>query len=341
MTTKWEYIDLHHTSFTSTLPGNVVHLSLQVKTVKGMHTIHRDAWGGHSQHFRKWGTQATKNELEKFKSQWNAFVRGTTQGRRRRNRRKKYSSYPHSVDQSPLTPTWRDRQNMPWVFKGVVAPPPTAAPSPTWTAVVEPLADMAQLSAGMLPLGRAHTSGPKELTPPTPLVEKQEEKGHGEEVPEPIPSTVVGLKTSPISLCEDIPALVDNSPQVEMPMALSFERRKEELEQGREERKLQTLGLEKEKRELQQKILEMDIKIEKLESIPLDQFNNLENIGPPIKEEKVVRFTEHPTSPPAPREEEAMDLTPEAECPGTPHPSPLDPEVDVIESECILQKKKT
>ena len=98
VTTKLEYIDLHHTSFTSTLPGDVVHLSLQVKTVKGMHTIHRDAWSGHSQHFRKWGTQitltaATRNKLEKFKSQWNAFVRGTTQGRGRRNRGKKYSSY--------------------------------------------------------------------------------------------------------------------------------------------------------------------------------------------------------------------------------------------------------
>ena len=337
VTTKWEYIDLHHTSFTSTLPGDVVHLSLQVKTVKGMHTIHKDAWGGHSQHFRKWGTQitptaATRNKLEKFKSQWNAFVRGTTQGRGRRNRGKKYSSYPPSMDQSPLTPTWRDRQNMPWVFKGVVAPPPTAAPSPTWTAVAEPLADMAQLSAGMLPLGTGHTPAPKELSPPTHVDERQPEVGKGEEAPRPIPFAVAGLKTSPISSCEDIPALVDSSPLDEMPLDLSVDQKKEEQEQAREERKLQTLSLEKEKRELQQKILEMDIKIEKRESIPLEQFKNIGNIGPPIKEEKVVRFTEPPTSPPAPREEEAMDLTPEAECPDTPHPPPLDPEVDVIES---------
>ena len=337
VTTKWEYIDLHHTSFTSTLPGDVVHLSLQVKTVKGMHTIHKDAWGGHSQHFRKWGTQitpttATRYKLEKFKSQWNAFVRGSTQGRGRRNRGKKYSSYPPSMDPSPLTPTWRDRQNMPWVFKGVVAPPPTAAPSPTWTAVAEPLADMAQLSAGMLPLGRGHTPGPKELTPPTPLDEGQAEVGKGEEAPRPIPFAVARLKTSPISSCEDIPALVDNSPVDEMPLDLSVDQKKEELEQAREERKLQTLSMEKEKRELQQRILEMDIKIEKLESISLEQFKNIGNIGPPIKEEKVVRFTEPPTSPPAPREEEAMDLSPEAEHPGTPHPPPLDPEVDVIES---------
>ena len=76
----------------------------------------------------------------------------------------------------------------------------------------------------------------------------------------------------------------------------------------------------------------MDIKIEKLESIPLEQFKNIGNMGPPIKEEKVVRFTEPPTLPPDPREEEAMDLAPEAECTGTPHPPPLDPEVDVIES---------
>ena len=220
---------------------------------------------------------------------------------------------------------------MPWVFKGVVPPPPTAAPSPNWTAVAEPLADMAQLSVGMLPLGRGYTLGPKEPTPSTPLEEEQAEVGEGEEAPKPAPY-VVGLKTSPISSCEDIPALVDNSPVDEMPLVLSVDEKKEELEQAREERKLQTLSLEKEKKELQQKILEMDIKIEKLESIPLEQFKNIGNIGPPIKEEKVVRFTEPPTSPPAPREEEAMDLTPEAECPGTPHPPPLDPEVDVIES---------
>ena len=216
-----------------------------------MHTIHKDAWGGHSQHFRKWGTQitptaATRNKLEKFKSQWNAFVRGSTQGRGRRNRGKKYSSYPPSVDQSPLTPTWRDRHNMPWVFKGVVPPPPTAAPSPTWTAVAEPLADMAQLSAGMLPLGRGYTPGPKEPTPSTPLEEEQAEVGEGEEAPKPAPY-VVGLKTSPISSCEDIPALVDNSPVDEMLLNLSVDQKKEELEQAREERKLQTLSLEKEK----------------------------------------------------------------------------------------------
>ena len=76
----------------------------------------------------------------------------------------------------------------------------------------------------------------------------------------------------------------------------------------------------------------MDIKIEKLESIPLEQFNNIGNIGPPIKEDKTVRFEEPPASPPAPREEEAMDLTPEEEDPGTPPPPPLDAAVDVIES---------
>ena len=304
VTTKWEYIDLNHTSFTSTLPGDVVHLSLQVKTVKGMHTIHRDAWGGHSQHFRKWGTQitptvATRNKLEKFKSQWNAFVRGSSQGRGRRNRGKKYSSYPPSIDQNTLTPTWRDRHNMPWVFKGIVPPPPTAPPSPTWTAVAEPLVNMAQLSVGMLPLGRGPIPGPKEPTPSTYLEEKQAEVGEGEEAPKPAPY-VVGLKTSPISSCEDIPALVDNSPEDEMPLDLSVDQKKEEPEKAREERKLQTLSLEKEKKELQQKILERDIKIEKLESIPLEQFKNIGNIGTPIKEEKVVRFTEPPHHPQTP-----------------------------------------
>ena len=299
-----------------------------------MHTIHKDAWGGHSQHFRKWGTQitptaATRNKLEKFKSQWNAFVRGSTQARGRRNRGKKYSSYPPSMDQSPLTPTWRDRYNMPWVFKGVVPSPPTAPLSPTWTAVAEPLADTAQLSVGMLPLGKGHSPGPEEPTPSAPLDEEQAEVG--EEAPKPAPY-VVGLKTSPISSCEDIPVLVDNSPEDEMHLDLSVDQKKEELEKAREERKLQTLSLEKEKKEHQQKILEMDIKIEKLESIPLEQFKNIGNIGPPIKEEKVVRFTEPPTSPPDPREEEAMDLAPEAECTGTPHPPLLDPEVDVVES---------
>ena len=85
--------------------------------------------------------------------------------KRKKKQGKEVFKLPPSLDQSPLTPTWRDRYNIPWVFKGVVAPPLTAAPSPTWTAVAEPLADMAQLSAGMLPLGRGHTPGPKEQTP--------------------------------------------------------------------------------------------------------------------------------------------------------------------------------
>ena len=307
-----------------------------------MHTIHRDAWGGHSQHFRKWGTQitptaATRNKLDKFKAQWNTYVRGTTLGRGSRTRERRYISHIPPVEQHPLPPPRKERQHLPWFFKGAVPPPPATIPAPAWSGIgqqlelYKPLADMAQLSAGLLPLGRRPTPGPDGKRSPTPRKEE-------ENIPKIPPLAVGGLKTSPISSCEDIPAWEDSNPQEPLevdedrPLDLSPSKKKDDLERAKEKRKLQTLGLEQEKQELQKKILEMDIKIEKLESIPLEQFNNIGNIGPPIKEDKTVRFEEPPASPPAPREEEAMDLTPKEEDPGTPPPPPLDAAVDVIES---------
>ena len=140
VSTKWEYLDLNHTAFTSTLPGDVVQISLQVKTVKGMYTVHHDAWGGHTQHFKKWGSQitptaATRNKVEKFKSQWNAYVRSTSvpRGNRQRGPRRVVTQVP-PVDPPTLHQPRKERKQPPWVFKKAAATStaPHACPHLDW-----------------------------------------------------------------------------------------------------------------------------------------------------------------------------------------------------------------
>ena len=104
-----------------------------------------------------------------------------------------------------------------------------------------------------------------------------------------------------------------------------YQTQRRQLEEIRREQTQKAMVLEEEKKELQDKLLEMDIKIEKLESIPLEQFNALGNIAPPpVKEERMVRFQEPPTSP-GDREEEGMDVLPYVPSP------PQEPEVKIQE----------
>ena len=364
VSTDWRYIDLHHSEFSSQLPGDVVQLSLQVKTVRGMHTINRDAWGGHSHQFKKWGSQltpnsTTRNKVEKFKSQWNQFVRGTEHAKEGKDRKREQPPAQRShVDHNRMLQNWRQKSNMPWMFKAILDPPAHVAPTPTWSPVAAPLSSMAQLSAGMLPLtGSTYSFGSEEPSAATGCaVPKQEPQV---EVLVPVPSTSFGPPTSPISSCGSVPELIENTDKDESPMDLScstekkdwreaerkrleeaqaleeeYTTQRRQFEEIRREQTQKAKVLEKEKQELQDKLLEMDIKIEKLESIPLDQFNALGNIAPPpVKEEKMVRFQEPPTSP-GDREEEGMDVLPYVPSP------PQEPEVKIQEGRPVSSEEE-
>ena len=341
VSTRWEYVDLNQTNFTADLPGDVVQLSLQVKTVRGMYTMNRDAWGGHSQRFREWDTQitptpATRKQVEKFKHQWNQYTKGTPFGRRPQGRR--ISTPRPNPHHNKIVEKSRERRNLPWLFREVIAPPVSLAPVPTWSPVAGPLSSMAQLSHGMLPL---YSPG-KSTTPSSEGVGEDRSAKIKEEpvepVENPLQSTSRGPQVSPISSCEDIPALI-SSPEAppEGPLDLSYKESQEEIRKIKELRKIKEETLEvaknllEEKKKLQDQLLEMDIKIEKLESISPEQFRNMGNILPPpqSKEEKVVRFSEPPTSP---RSEEEMEVEPHNPTPQAAQSPPQDPEVEVVNS---------
>ena len=89
------------------LPHDVVELNLQVKTTQGMHQIRRDAWGGHSHSFKKWGSQIqptppSRNKITKFKEQWKIY-----QGELAR--RANAESIPKNQGLSPLPPEEEDQ----------------------------------------------------------------------------------------------------------------------------------------------------------------------------------------------------------------------------------------
>ena len=84
--TLWEYIDYDNTLLKTFLPGDVVQISVQVKTTRGMHNIKRDAWGGHSHNFKIQiqiqPTGSTKAKIVKFKKQWQDFQQERLRDRR-------------------------------------------------------------------------------------------------------------------------------------------------------------------------------------------------------------------------------------------------------------------
>ena len=340
VSTRWEYVDINQTNFTADLPGDVVQLSLQVKTVRGMYTMNRDAWGGHSQHFRKWGTQitptpSTRKQVEKFRHQWNQYTKGTPFGGRPQGR--KISTPRPNLHHNRMVEKSRERKNLPWLFREVMAPSASFAPAPTWSPVAGPLASMAQLSHGMLPL----SSPGKSTTPSSEGVgEARCAKMKDEPVEpkeSPLPSTSRGPQVSPISSCEDIPALMSSTEAPpEGPLDLSYQESQEEIRKIKELRKIkeETLRVAKnleEEKKLQGQLLEMDIKIEKLESISPEQFRSMGNIMPPPqpKEEKVVRFSEPPTSP---RSEEEMEVELHNPAPQAAQSPPQEPQVEVVDS---------
>ena len=136
VTSNWEYTTYNHTHFEADLPGDVVEVTLQVKTVRGMHKIKKDAWGAHQHSYKIWGSQIAPNptttkQIKRFQTQWREYQQRRDQQARRRS--------GYSFSHPPLDIT------TPQVLKkrGYQTPSPVA----------EPLSSMALLSAGMLPLG--------------------------------------------------------------------------------------------------------------------------------------------------------------------------------------------
>ena len=84
-----ELLALDHTHFAADLPGDVVMVTLQVKTTRGFHKIKKDTWGSHQHTYQKWGSQITPNptttkQIKKFNSQWREYQHRRDLATRRR-----------------------------------------------------------------------------------------------------------------------------------------------------------------------------------------------------------------------------------------------------------------
>ena len=209
--TLWEYVDQNRTTLRAFLPGDVVQLSLQVKTTQGMHNIRRDAWGGHSHSFKKWGSQiqptgSTRAKISKFREQWHQYQTQLAEQVNAANRR---PTTPPGRRQGPgqLRVNPAPRQ-FPYFLRRVLAGHPSTIPVHTPTPVAEPLSQMAQLAAGMLPLQQP---GNKAITQPRPGTPRPQRMDPTPIEITPTPSrcsSIPPLHTSPISSDDEVPPLV-------------------------------------------------------------------------------------------------------------------------------------
>ena len=235
VSTSWQFINLHETSYKATLPGDVVEVNLQVKTTRGFHKVKRDAWGAHTHSYQRWGTQiqptsTTARQISKFQKQWIEYLerstkqqaterdpRVTQQGRGTRLPRAYTFQMPGNNSRSPWIVWQAERGNQPL--------PRSNSPQPS--PVAEPLSHMAQLAAGMLPLRKSTQHSPAQpsaalgapLTPaPTGLASPPMTLPPSETNPldlsckqEATPE-LPAIKTSPItSDGEDVPDLVEDT----------------------------------------------------------------------------------------------------------------------------------
>ena len=257
-------------------------MTLQVKTVRGLHKIKKDAWGAHQHSYQKWGSQIAPNptttkQIRRFQAQWREYQQRRDQQARRRS--------GYSFSHPPLDNT------TPQVLKkrGNLTPSPVA----------EPLSNMALLSAGMLPLGprkqpsaamgrtymsdtpsmaststASSASTPQTMDIPTPpllldLRMKKEEDNQGTHTGPEVPPIVI----CPVSSEEDnIPEMIPEETKV-----------KEEPSE------------------------ELTPQIVRVESITEEEYNQREPRTDTPRPQH-VKFTEAPASPPPQdRKEEEMD----------------------------------
>ena len=234
VSTSWQYQNLHETTYKATLPGDVVEVNLQIKTTRGFHKVKRDAWGAHIHSYQRWGTQiqptpTTARQISRFQKQWAEYLQRST--RQAALERDPKMTQPCSGERIPRAYTFQvpgTNTRTPWIVrqaeKGSLPPPRRASPQPS--PVAEPLSHMAQLAAGMLPLGKPNQQYPAPSSawhaPPTtaaarpvtprmtlPPSENNPLDLSCKEQPRPEAPTV---KTSPITSDEEsVPDMVDET----------------------------------------------------------------------------------------------------------------------------------
>ena len=194
-----------------------------------MHQIRRDAWGGHSHSFKRWGSQiqptgSTRNKIAKFREQWRIYqgelARRANAGASPQSRR------PTSTTSSKRGPgqfrVHPNTQQMPQFLGRVLSGHPSTIPfrepsteEPTPSPVAEPLSQMALLAAGMLPLGRSSRPGTPMPSLRGPAPSRQGTPLPSTEGQTPIVITptssrsnsTYALHTSPISSDDEVPPL--------------------------------------------------------------------------------------------------------------------------------------
>ena len=226
--TMWEDTEEDKSLLRAYLPHDVVELSLQVKTTQGMHQIRRDAWGGHSLSFKKWGSQiqptsSTRNKISNFRKQWTfcqgEVTRRANAGASTQSRPVSSTSRRRGPGQFRVNPNTRQMpQFLGRVLSGQISTMPYREPpieEHTPSPVAEPLSQMALLAAGMLPLGRQSRQGTPIPTLRGPAPTREGTPMPSVEGPTPIvitptssrSSSTYALHTSPISSDDEIPPL--------------------------------------------------------------------------------------------------------------------------------------
>ena len=306
VSTSWQYINLHETSYKATLPGDVVEVNLQVKTTRGFHKVKRDAWGAHTHSYQRWGTQiqptpTTARQISKFQKQWAEYLQRST--RQTALERDPKMTQPCSGGRIPRAYTFQmpgTNTRTPWIVRqaerGILPPPRRASPQPS--PVAEPLSHMAQLAAGMLPLGKPNQQDP---APPSSALGAP-------------PATAA---TRPVTPPMTLPPSENN------PLDLSYR------EQARPEAPtIKTSPITSDEEsvpDLVEETTSFSPVIRKVETISVTEYNNMTSEE---KDGKHVRFQEPPTSPsPQGCEEEEMEIQEAAPVKQDP---PKEPEVLVI-----------
>ena len=305
VSTSWQYINLHETSYKATLPGDVVEVNLQVKTTRGFHKVKRDAWGAHTHSYQRWGTQiqptpTTARQISKFQKQWAEYLQRST--RQTALERDPKMTQPCSGGRIPRAYTFQmpgTNTRTPWIVRqaerGILPPPRRASPQPS--PVAEPLSHMAQLAAGMLPLVKPNQ---QDLAPSSALGAP--------------PATAT---TRPVTPPMTLPPSENN------PLDLSYR------QQARPEAPtIKTSPITSDEEsvpDLVEETTSFSPVIRKVESISVTEYNNMTSEE---TDGKHVRFQEPPTSPsPQGCEEEEMEIQEAAPVKQDP---PKEPEVLVI-----------
>ena len=289
VSTSWQYQNLHETTYKATLPGDVVEVNLQIKTTRGFHKVKRDAWGAHTHSYQRWGTQiqptpTTARQISKFQKQWAEYLQRST--RQTALERDPKMTQPCSGGRIPRAYTFQmpgTNTRTPWIVRqaerGILPPPRRASPQPS--PVAEPLSHMAQLAAGMLPLGKPNQQDP---APPSALGAP--------------PATAA---TRPVTPPMTLPPSENN------PLDLSYK------EQARPEAPtIKTSPITSDEEsvpDLVEETTSFSPVIRKVETISVTEYNNMPSEE---TEDKHVRFQEPPTSPSPQRceeeEEEEMEI---------------------------------